>query len=522
MSKIAKITLILMLITMLSKISGFSREIVLAYAYGTTTYSDAYIVAMNIPNVIFAGIGSAIATTFIPIFCEISSIEGKDYALTFSNSILNIIIILGTILSILGFLFSKQIVKVFAMGFSGQILELATNLNKVMMLGIVFIGVSHIMKAYLNINGSFGIPAFIVIPYNLIIIISIFLSVKLKSYNIITIGTIIAIISQAILQLPFAIKKGYRYKIKINIKDKYIKKLLWLIGPVFIGVTVDQLNVLVDRTLASTLAEGSIAALNYANKLNMFIMGLFIVSVSSVIYPKLSKLSSTNSMDEFRSTIITSINGIIILVLPITVGAIVLCTPIVKLLFERGAFDNNATRMTSSALVFYSIGIIGLGLRDILGKVFYSLQDTKTPMINGAISMVINIILNLILVRFMGHNGLALATSISAIICIILLFRSLKFKIGDFGQDKIAKTLIKSTIASITMGLCTYFTYNVIGDLLKNVFGSNIISLFGAMGTGVIIYLILIVILRVEEIYMIWNIVKFRINKKFSRENYVN
>ena len=171
-------------------------------------------------------------------------------------------------------------------------------------------------------------------------------------------------------------------------------------APVFVGVAVNQVNGLVDKTLASTLVEGSISALNYANKLNEFVMGIFIVSITSVIYPLLSKLSAANNKEEFNNSIVKSINYVILLVIPISIGAMVLSTPIVKLLFERGAFDLRATQMTSSALFCYSIGIIGFGLRDILSRVFYSIQDTKTPMINGAIAMALNIVLNLILIIY--------------------------------------------------------------------------------------------------------------------------
>lgn len=164
-----------------------------------------------------------------------------------------------------------------------------------------------------------------------------------------------------------------------------------------IGVAVNQINAMVDRTLASTLVEGSISALNYANKLNGFVLTLFITSVALVIYPLLSRLSSEDNTRKFTESVVTSINSVVLLVMPVSVGAIVLATLIVKMLFERGEFDERATNMTSVALVMYPIVMVAFGLRDILGKIFYSLQDTKTPMINGVIAMVLNIILNVFL-----------------------------------------------------------------------------------------------------------------------------
>lgn len=499
MNKVARATFILMIATVIAKILGFGRELVLASVYGASMYSDAYITAMNIPLVIFTVIGTSLATTLIPMYFDVDKSLGKDKSLEFINNIFNIVILLCIILSILGCFFSEEIVKIFAIGFKGETFKVAVKFTKVTIIGIVFIGLSYIMTAYLHIKSNFTIPGLVSVPKNVIIIISIILSTKYSPYLMIW-GTLIGMGTEFLFQLPFAIKYGYKYKLYINIKDKNIKKLAVLIGPVLIGVAVNQVNTLVDRTLASTLVEGSISALNYANKLNEFVMALFITSIGSVIYPMLSKLSSENSKDEFEQSVTKSINSVILLVIPISFGAIVLAKPIVKLLFERGAFDNTATNMTAIALMMYSIGMVAFGLRDILGKIFYSIQDTKTPMMNGALAMIMNIILNIILVKYLKLAGLALATSLSAIICIFLLFRSLKKKIGYFGQDKIINTTIKSIVASSLMGLTTHLSYIIIMNLLGNGKIKEVICLALAILVGILTYGILIILLRVEEI----------------------
>src|SRR5699024_1129875 len=315
------------------------------------------------------------------------------------NNVFNIVVIICLILSVIGAIFTPQIVKIFAVGFEGETLRLAIYFTRVMILGLAFLGMSYIMMAYLQVKENFIIPGLMPVPYNILIIISIIISVKISPY-LLPWGTLIGLSLQFLFQLPFAMKKGYRYKAYIDIKDEHLKRMLWLIAPVLIGVAVNQINTIVDRTIASTLVEGSISALNYATKLNQFVMGMFIVSISSVVYPMLSKLSSENNKERFNKSIITSINTVILLVIQISIGAIILANPIVKLLFQRGEFDARATQMTAVALIFYSIGMIGYGLRDILGKVFYSLQDTRTPMINGVIAMGLNIILNILFVKY--------------------------------------------------------------------------------------------------------------------------
>lgn len=517
MSKFAKATVGLMIVTMISKILGFARELILASIYGASMYSDAYLTAMNIPTVIFTGIGAAIATTFIPLFHEAKDHGGINNSMLFTNNILNIVSIICIILSLIGIVFSEQIVKLFAIGFEGETLYIATRFTKILMCGMLFIGISNIMTAYLQVNNNFNIPGFITVPKNIIIICFMLISIKNGPYFMVW-GTLIGMLSEVLFQLPFVIKNGYKYRMYLNIKDKYIKKCIWLLGPVFIGVAVNQVNTMIDRTLASTLAEGSISALNYANKLNGFVVGLFIASIVTVIYPMLSQLSSEKNMDQLKNTVTKSVNAIIILIIPISVGAITLSTPIVKLLFQRGEFDARATSMTSIALIMYSLGMVAFGLRDILGKVFYSLQDTKTPMKNGIISMILNIVFNLITIKFMGHAGLALGTSLSSISCIILLFISLDKKIGNFGQEKILITLSKSILSAIIMGIIVVLTNNIVANRFGIGVLSQIIELVCSILIGVISYAIALILLRVEEIYEICNINKFKLINKLHKQ----
>ena len=334
MSKVAKATLGLMVATIIAKILGFGRELVLASSYGASMYSDAYITAMNIPLVIFTIIGSTIGTVLIPMYFEVNNNLGENKALCFTNNIFNIVIGICILLAIVGFIFTEPLVKLFAMGFEGQTRKIAIDFTRITIIGIVFTGLSYIMTSYLHIKNNFTVPGLISVPKNIIIIISIILSAKYNPYIMIW-GTLIGISTEFLFQLPYAIKNGYKYQLYINIKDKYIKKTAMLIGPVLIGIGVNQINTMVDRTLASTLVEGSISALNYANKLNEFVRSLFIASVIAVIYPMLSRLSSEDNEEKFISSVVQSINSIVLLVIPISVGAMVLANPIVNLMIEQ-------------------------------------------------------------------------------------------------------------------------------------------------------------------------------------------
>ena len=443
---------------------------------------------------------------------EVHSEEGEVVSLKFINNVFNLVILACIFLSVFGFVFTEQIVKMFAVGYEGEALTVAINFTRITILGIVFTGLSYVMTSYLQIKNDFVMPGLSSVPKNIIIIVATILSMKYGPYLMIW-GTLVGMASEFLFQLHFAIKRGYKYLPIIDVKDEYIKKMAWLIGPVLIGVAVNQVNTLVDRTLASTLPVGTVSALNYSNKLTSFVIAIFITSISSVIYPMLSQLSSENNRSRFITSVRKSINCVIILVMPITVGTIVLSQPIVRVLFERGAFDERGTYLTALALAMYSIGMVAYGLRDVLGKIFYSLQDTKTPMINGVIAMGVNMVMDVVFIQFWGLGGLTLATSLSSIACIMLLFRSLKKKMGYFGQDKIVKATVKSLVASVIMGSVTYYSYHYMIGFTHIGGEMEFLVLCVAVVLGAAAYGGLVVLFKVDEVKIVTEVIKRRLKR---------
>jgi putative peptidoglycan lipid II flippase len=222
----------------------------------------------------------------------------------------------------------------------------------------------------------------------------------------------------------------------------------------------------------------------------------------------ISKMAAENNVKGLKKTLSEAISSINLLVLPATLGAMIFAEPVVRLLFGRGAFDANAISMTSYALFFYSIGMIGFGLREVLSRAFYSMQDTKTPMMNAAIAMVMNIILNIILSKFLGIGGLALATSISAIFCTALLFVSLRKKIGSFGMKSITISFIKILCASLVMGVIAKITYNT----LLNSISANL-SLIISIVIGALVYFVIIYFIKIEEVDNMVNALKKKLKR---------
>lgn len=341
------------------------------------------------------------------------------------------------------------------------------------------------------------------IPYNFVFLIYLFFLAKDSDISILMLVSVIASLMQVLIQVPAIRHSGYRYSLNVNLKDPYLKKAFVLILPVLVGSAVQQINVIIDKTLASDLVEGSISSLTYASRVNDMVISVFVAAITTVVFPMLSQAFSKDDRGEVKRILNQGVNIILIITVPATVGLMLLASPLVQLFFERGAFEANATAMTSGALVFYSLGLVGAALRLMLNKVFYSFQDTKTPMINGAIAVVSNIILNLILIKPLGHRGLALATSISATITTLLLFMDLRKKVGHLGYFKMLYALIKTIIASLIMGILVYLIYYKLGALIPESKLIQTILLLGSVLIGVIVYFALLIVMKVEEVRVI-------------------
>ena len=500
-----KTALILMLITILSKIVGFGREVTLSYFYGASSISDAFLISITIPSFIFSFIGTGVSTGYIPLYSNIEQKYGEKEGDRYTNNLVNILLVICTGIIAFGLLFTEPLVKMFASGFEGDTLVLAVKFTRISLFGIYFIGLISIFSRFLYLKENYAVPALLGFPMNFFTILSILLSSKTNIF-VLAIGSVIATASQLAFLVPFVHKKGYRYKFVFNTRDEYIRKMVYMALPIMIGVSVNQINVLVDRTLASSIAVGGISALNYANRLNGFVQGMFVTNISTVMYPMISKMAAQSNFDGLKKSVSEAINLINLFVIPATVGAMIFAEPVVRLLFGRGAFDPEAISMTSAALFYYSIGMVGFGLRQILSRAFYSLQDTKTPMINAALAMSMNIILNFILSKYMGIGGLALATSISAIFCTGLLFISFRKKTGSFGMKGITISSVKILCASLVMGLAARVSY---AALLEH--ASANLSLIGAIVIGAVVYFVMIYFMRIEEVDSMIGAVKVKL-----------
>jgi len=447
--------------TMLSRLFGFLRDMVIAMAFGSSASADAFFVAFRIPNMQRRILGEgAVAAAFIPVFTETLTQKGEAAAWKLTTNLFNILFIILSAASLLILIFSPAVITVFAPGFLDEPgkFELTVKLTRWMAPYLFFIGLAAFCMGILNTLKVFALPAAAPILQNISMIVSVLVITPLMDEPImgLAIGVVVGGALQFLVQLPAVLKKGMRFKKTLNFKQEEVVKIARLMGPVVLGLAVYEVNIMIDTLIASLLPGGSISYLYYGNRLVQLPLGIFAVALGVALLPTLSGQAAKGNLKELVQTLGFSIRLILFVTIPATVGLIILREPIVNTLWERGEFLASTTEGTAIALLYYSIGLCAYSGIKIIAPAFYSLQDTKTPAKIGIYSMILNTILNLILMGPLQHGGLALATSLAALFNVSLLIYYLRKRLGLMGGRKILRSTFKMASASLAMGAVTY------------------------------------------------------------------
>ena len=451
--KLFKSTAIVSMMTFLSRILGFVRDIVIARLFGAGLGADVFFVAFKIPNFLrrlFAE--GAFSQAFIPVLAEYRQRGDKDLKQLIASTSGTLAGILFVITAI-GVLAAPILIMLFAPGFidNPHKLTLAGDLLKITFPYLFFISLTALAGSILNSFGKFAMPAFTPVFLNLSLIgCAVWLSPHLtEPVTALAWGVFIGGVVQLLFQIPFLIKIGQLPKPRWGWKDSGVQKILKLMIPAMFGVSVAQINLLLDTLLASFLVTGSISWLYYSDRLVEFPLGVFGIALSTVILPSLSKKHASASKSEFSHTIDWALRWVFIIATPATIGLAWLAEPLLVTLFQYGEFTPQDAHKASLSLMAYSLGLLPFIFIKVLAPGYFARQDTKTPVKIGIIAMVTNMILNIILMIHYAHVGLALATSLSAILNAGLLYlglRKLKVYQPDTGWGKfIIKLLLPNS-----------------------------------------------------------------------------
>jgi putative peptidoglycan lipid II flippase len=519
--KLIKSGLIVSVITLISLVLGLVRDVVIANVMGAGAMADVFLLANKIPNFLrrlFAE--GAFAQAFVPVLSEYQVKDEQDAREKGKENnheqtrllIAQVSGTLGVIVSIVtlfGMIASPVIVMLFGTGWfidwlndapGGEKFNLASNLLSITFPYLWFISFAALTGAVLNTMGRFAVGAFTPVLLNIAIIgMAIFGSPYTESpAHALAWGVFLGGLIQFLFQIPFMYKAGMLVKPQWAWKSKGVTKIRKLIVPALFGVSVTQINLLLDTVIASFLITGSISWLYYADRLLEFPLGLFGIGIATVILPSLAKLHSKNSPTEFSATLDWGIRVISLFGWPALAGLMVLAQPIIMILFMRGEFDQETVLQVSMALFAYLSGLLSFMFIKILAPGYYARQDTKTPVKIGIIAMVANMVFNLILAPFIGYVGLALATSLSATLNAWLLYRGLK---ASGVYELSGKTLFfigKLVLSAAVMALVVYqlsIDYEV---RLVMSFVEQEQQLSLCIGLGVISYLAMIILLGIR------------------------
>lgn len=514
---IARAAIVLLLFNVLSKLTALVREVVIAREFGATAAMDAYLVAFSLPSVLFFLFTGAVATVVVPVYSEYLARGEEREAQDLFGTFFNLLLLFLVLATALGMLLAPFLVKMLAPEFPADTANLAVTLTRWMFPFLIFSGLSALFTGLLNAKNIFAVTALNGPLSNIAVIIAVLALGSLWGVQGMALGVLIGGAAGAVVQLPALRRTGYHFRPGVALNHPDLKKIFRLLLPVTLGYSISETYILIDRYLASGLVEGSIAALNYANRLIQMPLGLFVTAIGTAMFPTLTRRAAENDLSGLGEGVRRSLRLVVLVCVPAAVILLVQREPLVTLFFQRGAFDARASEMTAIALFFYSFGLVGQAGEFILARGFFSLQDTRTPMILSAIAVLVNLVLSLTLIGPMQHGGLALANSIAALFNMSMMAYFLNRRVAGLWRPEMWWFAARVILAALVMA-----------GLLQAI--TNIAGLSGATGTlaqlgqvglaaaiGMMVYLLALTVLRLNEAGQFWGLVKRTLNRGLRR-----
>lgn len=521
--QIARATGVVMFAFFLSSLVGVAQQMVITDAFGTSAALDSFNAANRVTELLFNLVaGGALGSAFIPMFTGFLTRDDKRGAWRLASGVLNVVSLILVVVSVLTWIFAPWLVRngLYALTADSNIgqLEVTVRLLRIMLPTVVIFGISGLVMGMLNAHRSFLIPALAPAMYSLGIILGTVALPKSWGVDRLVYGVLLGASGHLLLQLPSLFRLPERsYQVTAGLKDKAVRQVLRLMLPRLIGAGVVQLNFVANTIIALSLGEGSASAVALAFTLMMMPQRAIAQSAGIASLPTLSAQAELGEYAQMRRTIAKILRGMILLALPASVGLILLRVPLVRVLYERGQFDAESTRMVAWALLWYSAGLLGHCLVEVLSRAFYALHDTRTPVIIGIGAMSLNIALSFLLAAWfrglgwMPHGGLALAnsaaTGLESLLLLWLLAKRLK---GLEGQD-ILRGTNSALVGSALMGAALLAWNSLLPQL------NNLLFLLGGMGIGVLVYAFALVLMKVPELASVLGALRQRLNARKQR-----
>ena len=489
-------TLMLMFITIISKIFGFLREAVMASYIGASDLKSIYTTANTLPVVIANFVAVGIISGFIPIYNKAKNEEGEEAAEEFTSNVFNILMVFALVAVVIGMIFARPFSKLLSPDLDGAYLDLATNYTRIMMFAVFAYLYSAVFRGYLNLKGNFFDPAITGIIMNIVIIAFTILTGITDNPYYLIIGALLGNTLQYIL-FPRATRKlGYRHRKVLDFKNKYVRNLILISIPIIISSAAGEISIIVDNSMASAFfGKAAISKLFYSKTMLTMITGVITISVTTALFPKIAELGQLGKIEQMKERISSSVVSTMLLIIPASIGMAVLSEPIIAVVFERNAFTQNDTIIVAALLTAYAPNNIFQSIVDVVDRGFYAVGDSKTPVIVVLIQQFLNVIFNLILIKFFGIEGLAYATVLSTAVGTVLMLFQFRKKFGSFNFKSSLISLVKISLATVVMALVAYFTNKALAGVAPRV-----VALFVAIILAMLVYGFLILLARIPEV----------------------
>lgn len=486
------------LVTLLAKGCGLIRDSLIAAHFSTGIAADAFMTASKLPTTLFdMVVGGVISASFIPVYNYVAEKKDKPSAKVFADKFITLILLISCLIAVIGIVFANPLVNLLAPQFTGEKHMLTVELTRYMFPMIIFTGLAFSFVGVLQSNGEYRIPSLISLVSNVAIIVYFLTLGDRFGVRGLAVTMVIAWALQVLVQVPSLVSFKFRPRLNFNFFDENIKRAMLLAGPMLISTWVQPLYSIVNSRLASGI-DGAVSTLEYANRLYTMLVGVFSFVVTNLIFPKLAKANAKGDEAEAKVLTVNSIKAICLVIMPLMAMFIILAAPVTSIIYEHNNFTSEDAAAVTMALRCYSVGMLGLALNEVLSKIFFSKQNSKTPMINSVISMVFNIIAAYVLFRYFKTAGLALAAAGGSIFNAVLNSICIHKDTGGLlGRDDV-KDIAKTLLAALAAAAVVFVLYSVLKGYLYGSFIMNVL-LAGVCGVaGAALYVGCAVILRIE------------------------
>lgn len=499
-SVVGKAAIIIVGATLVGRLLGLVRDVVVAYFFGAQADTDAFFLAYKLPYLLVFMVGGALTATFVPLFSHRLATGRKREAWDLSVNIGNLICVVLIVVSAVFVVLAPWIVPLIGFGFTAATAGRAVFLFRILMIGLVFDGIAGLVVGMLNSLRRFALAAFAPAVGTVVTLVVTVAFARSLGITALAVGCVLGSVAGLATLLPGIRDQGIRYRPRINWHDPGLREVGAMVWPILIGSAVGKIGIFGDQILGSMLEVGSISSLSYAEKLFQLPLGLFVAGITVPIFPLLSEQVAANAPERVKATVNFSLRLMGFLLVPATVGIILLRYPIIGLIFEHGRFTAADTTRTAWAFLFLCLGLYVFAGRDTLTRVFYAYRDPRTPVKISVATVVINVGLSYLFMQFLGVGGLALGTTVALAINFGVLIGLLRRKIGPVGFGKTFSSLLRVAGASAVMGAAVWTVDHFLSRSMPTTTGGNAVRVVMGVVVGAGVFLLVSRLVKMPEL----------------------